>query len=222
MKLKVRWQRLLTRVLLGILPWVTAIALAAPMPSAERLPLPVDSYRDSDIAADIEALNPASDSAQEQVLNALLEQSPDDVALLAQRGLYRYRQGRNDEGEADFRQALPLANAGSVEARLIRWTYGWAQLSAGNLADALASWQEAESLHGGHPYWVPYTYAVVLWLMDEQAAAIDYYDAAVRSDPDTWGSKRGMTDATRHWQELARSAIQGLFAAWQAQVSPSP
>jgi len=177
---------------------------------------PATVYRDADIAAH------DAPSADEAALDALLAQEPDDIQALAHRGRLRMGDGRIEDGQADFDAAIALADADSSDMRLVLWSYGWAQLNAGNLPDALSSWQEAERLHGGHPSWVPHSYATVLWLMDEQELAVAYYDAAVRSHPGRWDNADALAQSTLDWQPLPRAAIAGVFAAWQSQQPPPP
>lgn len=177
---------------------------------------PATVYRDADIAAH------DATSADEATLDALLAQEPDDIQALAHRGRLRMGDGRIEDGQADFDAAIALADADSSDMRLVLWSYGWAQLNAGNLPDALSSWQEAERLHGGHPSWVPHSYATVLWLMDEQELAVAYYDAAVRSHPRRWDNADALAKSTLDWQPLPRAAIAGVFAAWQSQQPPPP
>jgi tetratricopeptide (TPR) repeat protein len=172
-------------------------------------------YRDADVAT-------SASASSETALDALIAQEPGNIAALAQRGRLRMREGRMEDGQSDFDAAIALADADSSDARLVLWTYGWAQLEAGNLPDALHNWQEAERLHGGHPFWVSYSFATVLWLMDEQELAVAYYDAAVRSYPKQWGNADAVARSTLDWQPLPRAAIADVFAAWQSQQPASP
>ena len=106
--------------------------------------------------------------------------------------------------------------APSRRLRHAHWNYGWALFSSADNAGALQHWQAAAELHGGHPTWVPTTFAIGLWLTGHNDRAIEYYAAAVASDPDRWGEAGGVAEATRDWSANEKLAIEAVQAAWRS------
>ncbi|REN17202.1 tetratricopeptide repeat protein, partial [Mycobacterium tuberculosis] len=72
-------------------------------------------------------------------------------------------QGRPELGRSLYEQAATTAAASSVQARSVRWNYGWDLFRLGEAEAALAQWTTAQSGMRGNPSWVPPTYALALW-----------------------------------------------------------
>lgn len=120
---------------------------------------------------------------------------------------------------ADARATLALAReyAGQRRALLrhVLWSSGWAHLNLGDYEAAADAWQASADLHGGRPFWLPYSMAVLAELKGERELAIQWYDAATRSQL-RWSHAEGVARATHFWQRKESAAIDRVFHAWQA------
>src|SRR5690606_35961154 len=101
------------------------------------------------------------------------------------------------------------------------WNYGWALFNGADTASALKQWQIAAELHSGNPSWVPTTMAVGLWLTGYNARAVEYYAAAVNSDPDRWSNAVDVAQATADWGANEKLAIEAVHAAWRSSADAS-
>lgn len=119
-----------------------------------------------------------------------------------------------DDAAREYAVAFGLARQNPRALRHVRWGYGWSLFALGEPRAALAQWQDARKLHGGAPFWYPYTVAVGLWMAGEPDQALDWYDVAVASLP-AWGTDRGVAQRTQHWQAHERRVIQLMFEAWR-------
>lgn len=81
--------------------------------------------------------------------------------LLSLRG---HREGA-EAGLAKVRAQYPNSVA-------LHWSEGWIRLNLLDFEGALLAWQQAERLHGGQPFWVPYTKANALVGVGDDAAAL--------------------------------------------------
>jgi hypothetical protein len=74
---------------------------------------------------------------------------------------------------------------------------------------------KAEELHGGNPLWAPTTYAIGLWAAGEKDKAVEFYKAAVRSNPRRYGTASGLAETTRGWDPDQRQTIEAVYTAWR-------
>ena len=113
----------------------------------------------------------------------LLKRYPDHPSLLRERAYIRAKRGEIDAAEADFARALQVAGGDAFLRRHVLWSQGWARFDAGRDEAALQSWREAVDLHGGNPFWWPYTAALAKWRQGRREEAIALYDQAVAGMP---------------------------------------
>ena len=172
-------------------------------PAARYLPLPI---------------NLPQGSAQIQRLRRVeraLRRYPDHPALLRERAFIRYKRGEVDAAEADYARALQVAGDDALLRRHVLWSQGWSRFDAGKDESALVVWREAAALHGGEPFWWPYTAALAEWRLGRRDEALALYDRAVRGMPE-WGAVDGFTLRTRHWPENQFAVASAVFQSWQA------
>ncbi len=124
--------------------------------------------------------------------------------------------GRAESARESYTLALQLA-AEPVQERHVRWSYGWGLFNLGQSQAALEQWQWAADLHGGRPFWLPYTLAVGHWQAGNEARALHWYDVAARSFPLRWGSAEGVARMTAGWKAAEREAVDALFLRWKNQ-----
>jgi len=177
-------------------------------------------YTDPDVAAVAFHAAPGKKAELRNALNQRLRKEPRHPVLLSHRAYLFLRAGDEVNARRDFERALESAEPGSASHRQVLWAYGWALYDMGDVPAALASWTRSEQLHGGHPGWVPYTYALAYWTQGDAETALAWYDTAVRSDAG-WGSREGMTERTDHWRPEQQRHIRGLFDAWSTRAAPA-
>jgi tetratricopeptide (TPR) repeat protein len=172
-------------------------------PAARYIPLPINVPPGS---AQIQRL---------RLIERALRRHPDHPALLRERAFIRYKRGEVDAAEADYARALQVAGDDALLRRHVLWSQGWSRFDAGNDASALAVWREAADLHGGQPFWWPYTAALAEWRLGRRNEAVALYDRAVRGMP-VWGTEEGFIARTRYWPEHQFATATAVFQAWQA------
>jgi tetratricopeptide (TPR) repeat protein len=126
----------------------------------------------------------------------------------------------NDMGDAqravrDFDAALAASEPGSVQARHVHWSRGWARYDTGDVNGALADWNESARLHGGKPYWLPYTSALGYWTLGDAESALRWFGIAAASRPE-WVTDEGVREKTRYWSKQQQAGMWGLYQAWKA------
>ena len=188
---------------------------AVTSPADASLPAPGATYADADPAAVGFHAPPGRNAALRLQLDRTLRSRPNHVAALIERGYLRHAAGDVELGDADFQRALK-AGAGVPEvARRAAWSLGWSAFNRGDARAALDYWEASIRLHGGRPFWQPYTYAVGYWQLGEQAVAIAWYDRAAEADP-RWRRLDTLRERTRFWKAGERAVIEAVFAAWSA------
>ena len=170
--------------------------------SARYIPLPI---RTTKRGAQLDRL---------RALERGLERFPDHPVLLRERGFLRHQRGEADLAEADYALALTAAASDTAMRRHVLWSFGWARFEAGDDEGALAVWREAKALHGGRPYWFPYTAALAEWRLGRRDEAIALFDEAVRGMP-VWGDRRGFAQRTIRWPRHQINVATEIFMAWR-------
>jgi len=196
--------------------WLLVVLLASPLSATEiatAMP-PQGVYRDSDNAANALVKPPGMRSQFRQAVNAAIQKNPKNATALAHRAYLFLDSGDVVRARRDFDAAIAAAEPGSDMERHVLWSRGWAAYDLADYQAALADWQESASLHGGQPFWVPYTYALLYWTIGQHEAALAWYQTAVDSNEE-WGNEAGFAKRTRHWKAPQREAMRALFDAWQ-------
>lgn len=206
--------------LLGVL---ATLALAAAH-AQDAAPLPVgapaaSAYVDPDEAAQaVQYVEKADPRDRNKVLNELsraLKKDPKHVGMLCARGYIHAQGGNGDAAELDFAMAASYAAGRADVMRHVYWSWGWARLALGAPREALAHWQNAARLHGGAPFWLPYTNAIGLWRMDQRELALAWFAAAVRSKPEL-ATREGVDALATSWQDDERRTLEEVFDAYAA------
>lgn len=193
------------------------LCLCLPLSAAAAFPLPeVDAvYAERDPAAFALHPRPGDNARFRRDLNAAIRKDPGNSAALVQRAYLLQASGDIDEGDRDFLRVLELTGADPVNRRRAFWSLGWSAFNRGEPEHALAYWRQAGELHGGRPFWYPYTVAVGLWAQGDREMALAWYEAAVRSNPQ-WSQVEGVAIRTRNWRDRERQIVQAMFEAWTA------
>lgn len=173
-------------------------------PAARYLPLPISQT--------------TVNAPQRERLRAIergLRHRPDHPGLLAARGFILAQRGDVAAAEGDYRRALEGVGDDALAKRHVLWSLGWARFEARDDEGALGAWREAAALHGGRPYWWPYSAALAEWRLGRRDAAVTSFDAAVAGMPE-WGTETGLARRTRAWPAHQVEIAQAIFTAWQA------
>ena len=199
-------------LLTGVLILAAPSLLAQPdLPS----PTPAEGYgADDPLAVAPKRIDP-TDNAARQMLEQILQYDPENVKARIQNAELMMARGMRQRGLDEYAYALRLAEGDPEKQRMVHWNYGWALHRAGEAYGAITQWMKAEALHGGNPIWAPTTYAIGFWAAGEKAKAIEFYKAAVRSNPRRWGTASGLAESTRGWDPAQRQTIEAVYAAWR-------
>ena len=194
------------------------LTVAAPLLPAQSdlpTPTPAEGYgADDPFAVAPKRIDPTDNTAR-QGLEQILQYDPENVKARIQNAELMIARGQRQRGLEEYGYALRLAEGNPEKLRMVHWNYGWALHRSGEAYGAISQWMKAEALHGGNPIWAPTTYAIGLWAADEKAKAIEFYKAAVRSNPRRWGTASGLAESTRSWDPDQRQTIEAVYAAWR-------
>ena len=191
-------------------------ALAGIAQAAGPLPvhLPQGVYREDDPAA--AAMRPPSGNPFDyrRYLDAVIQQSPDNVAALVARAYLLKNSGQVKRARRDWERAAAAATPGSPQERHLQWSRGWGHYDLGEYEDAFEDWRRALDAHGGRPFWVPHTMALLYWTTGDRDTAVAWYDAAVATNGD-WATEDGFEARTDSWRPQQRERMREAFAAWK-------
>lgn len=185
------------------------LAPAAAMPGPEPA-----LYADTDPAASYVPIPPGRRAAFRKAVNAAIQKNPHNSVALSHRAHLFVEGGDPVRAKRDFDAALALAGDDKVYRRSVLWSRGWVNYDLGSTDLALEDWRRAEQLHGGHPYWVTYSYALAYWTMGAEPLALQWFDATVRAMP-VWGMDDGFEQRIKHWRPQQQARMRALFAEWR-------
>lgn len=182
---------------------------------AQALPKPKEFYFDqSKYAAPIVV----AQGEGEALVDALVKErergrrSRDATAQLAH---IAFSEGRAELGKTLYQQALSDGQADRGIGRSISWNLGWDLYRNGEIRPALETWAPLLDDLGG-PSWIPPTMALVLWKLDRKGEAVQWYAAAVRTEPQLWSNATNYPRLLPGWRDEDRAALAEVLAAWQA------
>lgn len=93
----------------------------------------------------------------------------------------------------------------------VYWSEGWIRLNLHDFEGALVAWQQAERLHGGQPFWVPYSKAIALVGAGDGEAALAWWrlaQAAYAPELDTAGAAR---THFQHWRASEKKLLEQVI-----------
>ena len=207
-------------LLLAALALVSAGTPLATPPVPASMPAPASSLDDDPAARylPLPISNTTINAPQRERLRAIeraLRHRPEHPGLLAARGFIFAQRGEIDRAEADYSRAFALVGDDVLARRHVLWSQGWARFEAGDDEGALRAWREAAALHGGRPYWLPYSAALAEWRLGRRDVAVALFDVAVGGMPE-WGTETGLARRTQAWPSQQVEIAQAIFSAWQA------
>ncbi|WP_062354659.1 tetratricopeptide repeat protein [Pseudoxanthomonas mexicana] len=195
-----------------------AMALASVVFSAraQSVPKPKEFYFDVDRAAvPVVAITGAEGDALVDQLVKARERGRKTVEATTQLAHIAANDGRKDLSLQLYQQALGSAQSGGSLWRSISWNYGWDLFRLGEHQAALQQWSPLIGAVGGAS-WVPPTFALALWKLDRKDEAVQWFGAAVRTEPLLWTDARNHAGLLPGWRQEDRDTLAEVLGAWQA------
>ncbi len=182
--------------------------------SAQSLPAVQEFYFDNDAAATPMVVVAGSSGDLVDQLMKQRERGRKTLEATVQLAGVAIAQGRPELGRSLYEQATATATANSVQGRSVRWNYGWDLFRLGEPEAALAHWSAAQSGLRGNPSWVPPTYALALWTLGRKNEAVQWYAAAVRTEPQQWSGTDRYAALLPGWRDSERATLAEIQQAW--------
>lgn len=194
---------------------LAGLAAAGPA-AAQSLPKPAEFYFEADSATTrpVVAVKEAGDAAVQKLLK-LIERNPRAKAEHAQLAHLAMEGGRSDLGNELYGRALSRITDTDALWRPVVWNYGWDLYRSGNAAAAVGQWQQLV-VRRSNASWVPPTLALALWSAGRQAEAVQWYAAAVRTEPQLWRDPANFPRLLPDWRDGERATLAEVQAAWAA------
>ncbi|EKT4440043.1 TPA: tetratricopeptide repeat protein [Stenotrophomonas maltophilia] len=184
--------------------------------AAPAVPAPQEFYFDNDPAATpMVVVQGEGDDLVAQLVK-LRERGRRAVEATVQLASVAGTQGRAELADQLYGEALKEASAQASVARSVRWNYGWHLLRQGKAEAALEQWLASAGSARTKPSWVPPTYALALWRLGQKQEAVQWYAAAVRTEPTQWNTTANYGQLLPHWREDERASLAEVQQAWAA------
>ena len=183
--------------------------------SNPTLPKPAEFYFDADAQATkpIIAVRETGDAAVAKLLK-LIDRNPRAKAEHAQLAHLAMAGGRADLGRELYGRALVRITPSDGMWRAVMWNYGWDLYRAGDAAAALDQWRTLMTSRGTTPSWLPPTLAMVLWTLGRKDEAVNWYAAAVRTEPEQFRGTARHAQVLPDWTDAERFTLAQVQAAW--------
>jgi hypothetical protein len=94
----------------------------------------------------------------------------------------------------------------------VHWSEGWIRLNLKDYEGALVAWSVAEKLHGGQPFWVPYSKAIALAGLGDDEAVLAWWRVAQRSYAPELDSAGGARHRFQHWRDAEKQLLERVIA----------
>lgn len=94
----------------------------------------------------------------------------------------------------------------------VHWSEGWIRLNLRDFEGALVAWQQAERLHGGQPFWVPYSKAIALMGMSDGEAALAWWGIAERAYSPELDTAAAARNRFEHWRPAEKVLLEQVLS----------
>lgn len=195
---------------------VAALAVTGTL-QAQALPKPVEFYfeADANVAKPVLAVRETGEAAMAKLARAI-QRDPRAVAERAQLAHLAMEAGRADLGRRLYAEAIAAMDERNALYRAVLWNYGWDLYRSGDDAAALAQWQRLLAVRESTGAWIPPTLALVLWSLERKDEAVQWYAAAVRTEPAQWRTSARFAALLPGWTDSERATLAEVQAAWAA------
>lgn len=102
---------------------------------------------------------------------------------------------------------LAAAKQRYPDAVSVYWSEGWIRLNLLDFEGALVAWQQAERLHGGQPFWVPYSKAIALMGLDDGDAALAWWQVAQSAYAPELATANAARKRFQHWRATEKMLL---------------
>ncbi|MET0807859.1 MAG: tetratricopeptide repeat protein [Pseudoxanthomonas sp.] len=183
---------------------------------AQSLPKPKEFYFDPDAgtARKIVVVEGEGEVVAAELVK-LRERGRKPLEATAQLAHVAMSDNRLELGKTLYAEALQTTQTKASIGRTIRWNYAWDLYRQGEIVPALTLWSELANGFG-QPGWVPPTLALALWSADRKTEAVQWYAAAIRTEPNLWGNPANYASLLPDWREEDRKRLAEVYAAWTA------
>ena len=197
---------------------VLAAGLVAALPAAgqERLVPRSEFFFEADAGTTrpITAERGSGDAVIER-LGKTIARSPRNAEAVAHLAHIAMEAGRPELGRELYGRALGLVGSSHALYRPLRWNYGWDLYRTGDAGGALEQWQALLADRGVTAVWMPPTFALVMWTLDRREEAVQWYAAAVRSEPALWATAERHAELLPDWRPGELAILGEVQQAWQ-------
>ncbi|HEY4555158.1 MAG TPA: tetratricopeptide repeat protein [Lysobacter sp.] len=199
-----------------ILGAALALCVVGAAHAQASLPRPAEFYFDADANTVrlVVAVREANADAAIARLDKAIQRNPRAVAERAQLARIAMDGGREALGRELYAAALAQIATTHGLWRSIMWNYGWDLYRAGAYDDALAQWQALIGARGTTASWIPPTLAIVLWQLGRRDEAVQWYAAAVRTEPAQWSTTAQYATLLPAWRDAERETLAQVHEAW--------
>lgn len=194
-----------------------ALLLATPA-GAQTLPAPAEFYFDADTrtVTPLVAIEGDDDQTHARLMQLVDRNGRAAETARAQLARALMRSGREDTGRAMYAQAFTATANRSPLRSALHWNFAWDLYRLGHHAEALDQWRQALDGRLVRPAWAPPTLALALWSTGRRDEALQWYAAAVRTEPNLWNDPARYPTLLPDWTDAERRTLAEVFAAWQA------
>ncbi|WP_454828012.1 tetratricopeptide repeat protein [Pseudoxanthomonas wuyuanensis] len=192
------------------------LALCAFAANAQNVPKPKEFYFDDDrgVNGPIVLVQGEGEALVQELVKAR-ERGRKSLEATAQLAHVAIADNRVELGKSLYQQALNSAQPGGSIWRAISWNYGWDLYRLGEYEPALQHWAGLVPPVGA-PSWLPPTLALGLWSSDRKGEAVEWFAAAVRTEPARWSNPANFPALLPDWREEERARLAEVHAAWLA------
>lgn len=188
---------------------------AASAASAQSLPKPAEFYFEDDPTTmrPVIAVRETGDAAVQKLLKAI-ERDPRAKEEHAQLAHLAMEGGRPELGMELYNRALARIPSTDSLWRPVVWNCGWDLYRSGDAPGALAQWQQLVVARRSAASWVPPTLALALWSAGRKEEAVQWYAAAVRTEPQLWRDPANFPRLLPDWRDSERATLAEVQSAW--------
>ncbi|HEV8695744.1 MAG TPA: tetratricopeptide repeat protein [Lysobacter sp.] len=198
--------------------FLLAVGLAAAgAASAQSLGKQAEFYfeADANTVKPIAAVRESGDAAAQKLLRKI-ERDPQAKVELIQLAHLAMESNRHDLGRDLYARAFARIDRTDVLWRSAMWNYGWDLFHAGDATGALEQWRTLQAARNVTASWIPPTNALVLWTLGRKDEAVQWYAAAVRTEPQQWRTPAAYAELLPDWRDSERATLAEVQAAWAA------
>lgn len=196
---------------------LTSCLLVGATAHAQNLQKPLEFYFTEDVITTkpVVVVKDADEAALKRLARIIQrnQRAPGERAQMAH---LLMAAGRVDDGRVQYSAALAQLKTTDRLYRPVLWNYGWDLLRAGDPGGALAQWATLQASRGTSASWMPPTFALALWQAGRKNEAVQWYAAAVRTEPAQWLTTQRYAQLLPEWKESERAALAQVHAAWVA------